>query len=154
MEAAPDSDNSCSTFFSSSPISHGGDGTTVYQRFIDYLPAVYCLSTWYLRVHIFPPSIAQTCFSPSPISHGGEWLSMMIIYHAEAFLRRKEKHVFFPLSLFERKNVATYCACFRWEILRRVFGMKITPYYLPLLPRCFLGPKNHSGGKHLLQVSW
>ena len=37
LEASPGSDNSCSTFFSSSPISHGGEGTTVYQLSACYL---------------------------------------------------------------------------------------------------------------------
>jgi hypothetical protein len=42
MEASPGSDNFCSTFFSSSPISHGGDGlSTICLLFIVYLPDIY-----------------------------------------------------------------------------------------------------------------
>jgi hypothetical protein len=42
LEASPGSDNSCSTFFSSSPISHGGDGlSTICLLFIIYLPDIY-----------------------------------------------------------------------------------------------------------------
>ena len=42
LEASPGSDNSCSTFFSSSPISHGGDSlSTICLLFIVYLPDIY-----------------------------------------------------------------------------------------------------------------
>jgi hypothetical protein len=49
----------------------------------------------------------------------------MIIYHVEAFLKRKEKYIFF--SLFERKTVAT-CLCTRFvRDLTHVFGIKNHP---------------------------
>jgi hypothetical protein len=45
MEASPGSDNFCSTFFSSSPISHGGDGlSNICLLFIVYLPDIYELT--------------------------------------------------------------------------------------------------------------
>jgi hypothetical protein len=37
---------------------------------------------------------------------------MMIIYHAEAFLQRKEIYIFFLLSLFERKTRKDRCHVF------------------------------------------
>ena len=42
LEASPGSDHFCSTFFSSSPISHGEDGlSTICLLFIVYLPDIY-----------------------------------------------------------------------------------------------------------------
>ena len=40
---------------------------------------------------------------------------MMKIYHAEAFLKRKEKYIFFFYLFFERKTVAT---CFVRDLRR------------------------------------
>ena len=37
---------------------------------------------------------------------------MMLIYHAETFLNRKEQYIFL-LSLFERKTVVTCCGRFK-----------------------------------------
>ncbi len=113
-------------------------GGTVYRLCACYLLFIFLIFT---SSH-FTLSIAQTWFSPLPISHGGEWLSMMIIYHAEAFLKRKEKYIlFFYLFLKERPLSRVV-----WEILDVSFEWKSPRTIVFVFTWSFLGPKNHYVG--------
>jgi hypothetical protein len=132
MEASPGSDNFCSTFFSSSPISRGGDSlSTICLLFIVYLSDIYEFTFFTFYCSNMLLSIAYYAW----------W--RVIIYDdnlsCRSLSQAKRKIYIFLLSFFERKSVAT---CFVRD-LRRVFWMKITPNNLLCVAWNFLGTKNH-----------
>ena len=119
MEVSPGYDNFCSTYFSSSPISHGGDGlSTMCLLFIVYLLDIYEFTFYTFYCSNMLLSIAYFAWG------------RVIIYHDNLSCRslsQAKRKIYFFISLFERKTVAT-CLCTRFvRDLTHVFGIKITP---------------------------
>jgi hypothetical protein len=105
MEASPGSDNFCSTFFSSSPISHGEDGlSTICLLFIVYLPDIYEFTFYTFYCSNMLLSIAYFAWG------------RVIIYDdnlsCRSLSQAKRKIYIFLLSLFERKTRKDRCHVF------------------------------------------